>query len=49
MREVEEMCDRIVFIHRGKVVATGSPADVSAQYGTADLESAFLRVTRGAP
>src|SRR5438093_3096201 len=26
MREVEEMCDRIVFIHRGRIVATGSPA-----------------------
>ena len=47
MREVEEMCDRIVFIHQGRVVATGAPAEVSAQYGSVDLESAFLRVTRG--
>ncbi len=47
MREVEEMCDRIVFVHRGRVVATGAPAEVSAQFGGADLEAAFLRVTRG--
>ncbi|MCA1834325.1 MAG: ABC transporter ATP-binding protein [Actinomycetota bacterium] len=49
MREVEEMCHRIIFIHRGRVVATGSPAEVTAAYGSPDLESAFLRVTRGEP
>lgn len=47
MREVEELCDRVVFIHQGRIVATGSPAEVSAHYGSADLEAAFLRVTRG--
>jgi ABC-2 type transport system ATP-binding protein len=48
MREVELMCDRIVFIHRGRIVAAGTPAEVSASYGAGDLETAFLRVTRGA-
>jgi ABC-2 type transport system ATP-binding protein len=46
MREVEEMCDRIVFIHRGKVVASGRADEISARYGVEDLEGAFLRVTR---
>jgi ABC-2 type transport system ATP-binding protein len=46
MREVEEMCDRIVFIHHGRVVAAGSPDEISSKYGAEDLEGAFLRVTR---
>lgn len=46
MREVEEMCDRIVFIHHGRVVATGRAEEISSKYGAADLEGAFLRVTR---
>lgn len=46
MREVELMCDRIIFIHKGTIVARGTPADVSASYGAQDLESAFLHVTR---
>jgi len=46
MREVEEMCDRIVFIHHGRVVAAGTPDEISSKYGAEDLEGAFLRVTR---
>ena len=46
MREVEEMCDRIVFIHQGRIVATGKPSEVSAHYGVSNLELAFLHVTR---
>jgi ABC-2 type transport system ATP-binding protein len=44
MVEVERMCDRVVFIAAGRVVADGSPADVAASFGGADLESVFLRL-----
>ncbi len=47
MREVEEMCNRIVFIHRGGIVASGPPDDLVARLGAKDLEEAFIRVTRG--
>jgi ABC-2 type transport system ATP-binding protein len=44
MVEVERMCDRVVFIAAGRVVADGTPAGVAARFGGADLESVFLRL-----
>src|SRR5437868_14644808 len=44
MVEVERMCDRVVFIASGRIVADGSPAEVAASFGGADLESVFLRL-----
>jgi ABC-2 type transport system ATP-binding protein len=44
MIEVERMCDRVVFIASGRIVADGTPADVANAFGGADLESVFLRL-----
>ena len=44
MVEVERMCDRVVFIAAGRIVADGTPGDVAASFGGADLESVFLRL-----
>jgi ABC-2 type transport system ATP-binding protein len=44
MVEVERMCDRVVFVAAGRIVADGTPADVAARFGGADLESVFLRL-----
>ena len=42
----EEMADRIGIIHRGKLVAVGTAADLRAQAGTdGALEQAFLAIT----
>jgi ABC-2 type transport system ATP-binding protein len=46
MREVETMCDRIVFIHNGRIAAQGTAAELSATFGQEDLEGVFLHVTR---
>lgn len=35
-------CHRIVMLQGGRIIAEGSPADILAQAGAADLESAFL-------
>ncbi len=44
----EEMADRIGIIHRGRLVAVGSAADLHAQAGTdGALERAFLAITQG--
>ncbi|MDE2236485.1 MAG: ABC transporter ATP-binding protein [Elusimicrobia bacterium] len=32
MREVERLADRVLFLHRGKLVASGSPRDLLARY-----------------
>ena len=44
MVEVERVCERVVFMARGQVVADGSPSDVSAQFERADLEGVFLHL-----
>jgi len=52
MAEVEEMCDRVVFLHRGRVVADGSPLEVSrrilgsATLDEAAMEEVFLKIAR---
>ena len=46
MREMEEMSDRIIFLQRGKIVAEGTPAEIVARFGQADLEEVFLKLAR---
>ena len=42
MREVEKLCDRIAVIHRGRILAMGSIAELEEQSGEADLEELFF-------
>jgi ABC-2 type transport system ATP-binding protein len=44
MAEVERVCDRVVFVSAGRVVANGSPEEVAAMYGRGNLESVFLHL-----
>jgi sodium transport system ATP-binding protein len=44
MQEVGALCDRIVVIARGRVVADESPAQLLAQTGQASLEDAFVQI-----
>ena len=37
MDEAEQLCDRLVVMDRGKIVAEGSPRDLIAQYATRDV------------
>ena len=43
MQEVSALCDHIVVIAKGKVVAQGSPDALRAQTGEANLEDAFVK------
>ncbi|MET0291136.1 MAG: ATP-binding cassette domain-containing protein, partial [Steroidobacteraceae bacterium] len=45
MQEVATLCDDVVVIAQGRVVAQGTPAELRAQAGTEDLEEAFMRLT----
>lgn len=45
MQEVSLLCDRIVIIAAGRVVAEGSPDGIRETAGCADLEDAFVRLT----
>jgi ABC-2 type transport system ATP-binding protein len=46
MYEIERMCDRVLFLAHGTIVAAGSPRDVLAQARTASLEEAFIRIAQ---
>lgn len=43
MQEVERLCDRIVIIHKGKIIEDGTITDFKNKYGF-DLEAAFIRL-----
>jgi len=52
MAEVERMCKRIVFLHHGKVIAVGSPIEITQSLLEEEreepaLEEVFLRVVKG--
>jgi len=44
MLEVERLCERVVFVSRGRVVANGSPEAVALQFERDDLEGVFLHL-----
>ena len=47
MRDVEEVCDRVLFMHKGRLIAEGTPAAVMEQFQTRSLEDVFINVARG--
>jgi ABC-2 type transport system ATP-binding protein len=46
MQEMEELCDRIIFLHKGRIIAMDTPKAVLATYGQANLEELFLLIAR---
>jgi ABC-2 type transport system ATP-binding protein len=46
MRDIEEVCDRVIFIHHGRVVAEGTPAEVVENSEHASLEEMFIELAR---
>jgi ABC-2 type transport system ATP-binding protein len=46
MNEIETVCDRVLFLSRGKVLLSGDPKTLPAQHGKKDLEELFITVAR---
>ena len=46
MYEVEEVCDRVLFLSHGKILLEGDPKTLPAEYGKANLEDLFITVAR---
>jgi len=46
MYEVEEVCDRVLFLSRGEIVLEGDPKSLPGQYGKSTLEELFISVAR---
>ena len=45
LEEVRALCDQVVIIDHGRLVAQGSPADLCLQTDSASLEDAFVKLT----
>jgi ABC-2 type transport system ATP-binding protein len=46
MNEVEEVCDRVLFLSRGKILLEGDPKTLPREHGKATLEELFITVAR---
>ncbi|MBZ5493774.1 MAG: ABC transporter ATP-binding protein [Acidobacteriia bacterium] len=46
MYEVEEVCDRVLFLSRGKILLEGDPKRLPAEHGKDSLEELFIAVAR---
>ncbi|MDQ3876921.1 MAG: ABC transporter ATP-binding protein [Actinomycetota bacterium] len=44
MLEIERLCERVVFLSAGRIIADGAPDAVAAHFNTADLEGVFLQL-----
>ena len=48
MVEVARLCDRVIFMSAGRIVADGTPAQVAQRFGQEDLEDVFLHLAGNA-
>ncbi|MDP3920717.1 MAG: ABC transporter ATP-binding protein [Candidatus Omnitrophota bacterium] len=46
MAEVEHLCDRAMFIHKGKKIVEGTPEEIRRHCSTSSLEEAFIKMVR---
>lgn len=46
MREIEEVCDRVLFLSHGSILLSGNPRTLPSEYGKSDLEELFITVAR---
>jgi len=43
---MQEISDRIILLNRGKIIASGTPAEILKHYQENSLEALFLKVAR---
>jgi ABC-2 type transport system ATP-binding protein len=46
MQEVEELCDRAIFLARGSIVATGTPTEIRERSKLKSLDEVFVTIAR---
>jgi ABC-2 type transport system ATP-binding protein len=46
MYEVEEVCDRVLFLSRGRLLLEGDPRRLPGEHGAHNLEELFIRLAR---
>ena len=46
MHEVADVCDRVLFLSRGRILLDGDPGSLPREHGKASLEELFIAVAR---
>jgi len=46
MKEMEEMCDRVIFMDKGRIIAAGRPESIIKRFGGRSLEEVFIKIAR---
>lgn len=46
MNEVDELCDRAIFINQGKIIEEGTPQQLKKEFGLKDLNDIFIKLVR---
>lgn len=46
MRDIEVVCDRVVFMHKGKLIQEGTVDEIKAIFEEETLEGVFIRIAR---
>ncbi|HVY60939.1 MAG TPA: ATP-binding cassette domain-containing protein, partial [Planctomycetota bacterium] len=46
MAEVEAVCDRVLFLSRGRILLAGDPRTLPGEHGKSSLEELFIAVAR---
>ena len=46
MRDIEEVCDRILFLHEGSVLAEGTASEIKERFQGTDLDEVFIKIAR---
>ena len=44
MLEVEQLCDRVALVNKGKIIVEGSPSELKSEHKAANLEEVFVEV-----
>ncbi|MDP3741650.1 MAG: ABC transporter ATP-binding protein [bacterium] len=47
MAEVEQICDRVAFLHKGEIYMIDTPANMAQSHKEAGLEDVFIKLARG--
>ena len=47
MEEAENICDRVVLINKGEIIATGTPKEIEKETNTTNLREAFFKLIGG--
>jgi len=46
MRDIEEVCDRILFLHQGRILAEGTADEITRRFEGRNLDEVFIKIAR---